>query len=112
LARRKPLLIAALVAPALAAASTTYTAPQLQRMIDAGSPPPQRGASSETRALSFADCVKAIEQVQAATARYPSKTVIDTRTLRVVKIWAADAALTTTCSADDRKMTITTSPYQ
>jgi len=108
----KPVTALVALISAASMAQVTYTASQLHQMIGDGSPPRQRGSSSETRTLAFADCVKTIEQTLVITKRYPSKTLVDTRALRVVKIWANDAALTTTCSADDRKMTITTSPYQ
>jgi hypothetical protein len=98
--------------PCAAQAGKTYTAAELNAMLAQSKPPAQGAGKSESRAADYSTCLLRLASVLASVdASYPTRTVVDTAQLRVEKLWANDSAMTVTCSAADKKITITTAPY-
>lgn len=99
------------VAP-LVMAAKTYTPSQLHRMVDAGHPPKQGKVTTKTMTMRYAACIENITTtLQAIGASYPSKPVVVSDQMTMLKLWTNDAAMTLSCSASDQKMVITQAPY-
>lgn len=90
----------------------TYTPTQLTSMVASGNYPAQGKPTRSTSKMSFDACTSSVVSVVGSIgSAYPSKVVIDTDQMKLVKVWANDAAITVTCSAPDGAMVITKAPY-
>jgi hypothetical protein len=97
----------------IAAAQKTYTPVELRKMASAGKFPAQGSPTTKSESLDYAACLAKVESViSAARPNYPTRTIASTNTVRMEKLWTNDAAMTLTCSALDKKITITTALYQ
>jgi hypothetical protein len=63
---------------------------------------------SVTKSVSFRACLEAIRQTASATGEVPTN-IVETSTMRVVRISAADGSILVTCNGDKGTMTITPS---
>lgn len=50
--------------------------------------------------------------VAAVKPNYPTETIVDTKIVKVLKVWTNDSAITVSCSALDENMVITVAPYR
>ncbi len=95
------------------AQSTTYTPEQLRAMVARGPLPDQGRPTTTTQTMDYAACVVAADSVASAMGdAYPTKVIVNTALLYVVKLWANDAAVVVTCSVLDRSMVTTISQYR
>jgi hypothetical protein len=98
--------------PGVSSAQKTYTPAQLRSMVDSGKYPSQGAARSTSQAMDYSECIVKLESVVGAVRpNYPSRTIVSTNLMRVEKVWTNDAAVTVSCSAPDRKMVMTSAPY-
>lgn len=106
------LFVAAIALNFPAIAQKTYTPAQLRSMVQNGKYPKQGDITTQTQSISFADCITKVEAVIASVKpNYPTETIVNTNIMRVEKMWTNDAAMTLSCSALDKKITITSASY-
>ena len=92
--------------------TTTYTPSQLRTMIQNGDFPKQGSQTTQTEIIGYRDCLAKVAGIIAAIgSNYPTRTILNTNTARMEKIWTNDGALTVTCSAPDNKLVITNALY-
>ena len=109
------LSIAVLTLPSCASiqGGATYTPAQLRSMVQNGNYPKQGSPSTKSERIGYSACVEKIESVVASVStNYPSRTIVNTKIMRMEKLWTNDAAMTFTCSAADNKLVITSAQYQ
>ena len=91
----------------------TYTPNQLRSMVQSGNYPRQGSPETKSESLGYSACVTRVEGIVASVRpNYPTATVVNTRIMRIEKVWTNDAAMTLTCSATDGRLVITSAPYQ
>jgi hypothetical protein len=101
-----------LALPGVTFAQKTYTPAQLHSMVDSGRYPSQGSARSTSQAMDYSECILKLESVVGAVRpNYPARRIVSTNLMRVEKVWTNDAAVTVSCSAPDRKMVMTSAPY-
>ena len=106
-------LVLLAAASSLAAAQKTYTPAELRRMVDSGNYPKQASPSTKTESVDYSSCVaKVTSVIDSVQPNYPTRTIVSTSVMRVEKLWTNDSAMTLSCSALDKKLIITTAPYQ
>jgi hypothetical protein len=100
----------ALASPAFA--GKTYTPAQLHSMVESGKFPAQGTPSTQSESMDYAACIARVESiVNSVRPNYPTQKVLSTDIVRIEKIWKNDSTMTLTCSAPDKKLVTTTSPY-
>jgi len=92
-------------------AGKSYTKAELQKMTATGKYPSQGTVSTESKQASLAACSATIDSITSSLSGYPAETIVNTRIMRMVKIWTNDGVVSVTCSGPDNKMVITKAPY-
>ena len=93
-------------------AGKTYTPAQLRSMTMAGNYPKQGKPSTKSQSIDYASCLaKVASVIDSIRLEYPTSTIVNTKILRIEKVWTNDAAMTFSCSELDRKLVITTAQY-
>lgn len=107
--------IMALLLGACATSSTTtnnYTPSQLRIMVQNGNYPKQGSPTTKSEVIRFSDCLARVSGlISAIGSSYPTRTIVNTNTVRMEKVWTNDGAMTFTCSAADNKLIVTNAPY-
>lgn len=95
-------------------AATTYTKEQLNNMDAAGQYPEQESpVTKSVENVSFDECKGSARNIMNQIAgNYPTKEVVDTGVLYIVKIWTNDGVIMVSCSGPDNKKVITQSGYK
>lgn len=82
-------------------------------MVQKGKYPKQGEVDTKTLTMDYVPCVVHITSlVESVQPNYPTRTIASTNILRVEKMWTNDAAVTLSCSALDKKMVMTSAPYE
>lgn len=95
-------------------ASNTYTAQQLNQMIDMGRYPlPGKTVEVQNKSIIFSDCKVAVDKIMSEFNQdYPIKTIVSTSVIYMAKAWKNDGVVVATCSEPETTMELFRALYQ
>ena len=90
----------------------SYSATQLFKFYNSNKFPKVGKSETQTKIMSFESCKEGVEKtVSGFAGAIPSKEIVNTVSIYMVKIWTNESEMLFNCSGPDEKMTIVISPY-